>query len=272
MRVHDFGGDGPLLHLAPANGFPPATYRQLAARLTGRFHVIALLPRPLWPGSRPGDAPTWHDLADDLIHGLDALNARGIVGIGHSIGGVLTYWAAVRRPDLFRGVVLMDPVILPARWLWMLRLGRALGISQGRPLVQGALHRRRTWPSRAACFDHYRLKPLFGRWTDAALWDYVEGGTRPLDDGQVELIYPPEWEAHIFGTVPTDVWRDVPRLRIPALVLRGERSNTFRREAQARMARELPRARFATIGDAGHLFPMEMPAETAAAIACDPDF
>jgi pimeloyl-ACP methyl ester carboxylesterase len=255
-----------VIHLAPANGFPPATYRELAQGLVGRYHVLALMPRPLWPGSRPESAPDWHPLAGDLIQGLDELGLRGIVGIGHSIGGVLTLWAAIERPDLFRAVVLIDPVILPPSWLLLVRLGRRLGLARRIPLVQAALRRRRAFPSRQACFEHYRGKPLFARWPDAAVWDYVEGGTRARADGGVELVYPPEWEAHIFATTPTDVWRSMSRLSVPALVLRGELSQTFVPAAQERMVRLLPRARFVAIPGAGHLAPMERSDDVASAI------
>jgi pimeloyl-ACP methyl ester carboxylesterase len=288
--LHDFGGDGPVIHLAHANGFPPATYRLLADSLINpsstadpHYHVVGLPARPLWPdevrwaparkpwadrwpGSRPESAPTWRPLADDLIQTLDDRGLHGIYGVGHSLGGVLTMWAAIRRPDLFRAVVLIDPVILPPAVLWAMRLMRALGLRGRQPLVQGALRRRRTWPSRQACYEHLRDKPLFARWPDVALWDYVEAGTKIGAGGQAELVYPPEWEAHIFATTPADVWRDVPRLRTPTLVIRGEHSDTFRPEAQARMARLMPDARFLVISDAGHLVPMERPAETGEAI------
>jgi pimeloyl-ACP methyl ester carboxylesterase len=188
------------------------------------------------------------------------------MGIGHSLGGVLTLWASVLHPALFRAVVLIDPVILPPGLLWFMRMLRALGLRDRQPLVQGALRRRRTWPSRQACYAHYRDKPLFAHWSDAALGDYVKSGTRQRADGQVELAYPPEWEAHIFATAPTDVWHDVPKLQIPALVIRGEHSKTFLPASQRRMARQLPVAAFATIPDAGHLLPMERPEETGAVI------
>jgi pimeloyl-ACP methyl ester carboxylesterase len=264
--LHDFGGHGPTIHLAHANGFAPGAYRLLAEALQPGNHVIALPARPLWPDSQPNTIPTWHPLADDLIEGLDELGLSGIAGVGHSLGGVLTLWAAIQRPDLFQAAVLIDPVILPPLWLWVLQVLRALGLWQRQPLVQGALQRRRSWPSRQACFEQYRRKSLFAKWTDRALWDYVESGTRPRDGNHVELVYPPEWEAHIFATAPADIWRDVPKLHVPTLVIRGEHSKTFRPAALARMARLVPQARIVTIPNAGHLLPMEHPAETGAAI------
>lgn len=264
--ICDFGGVGPLLHLAHANGFPPGTYRPLIEALTDHYRVVALPSRPLWPASQPESAPNWHPLVNDLIEGFDRLGWRGVIGVGHSMGGVLTLWAAVRRPDLFRAVVLIDPVILPPAWLWLVRAVRLLGLQRRLPPVQAALHRRRNWPNRQTCFERYRRTPFFAGWPDESLWAYVEAGTRERSDGQVELVYPPEWEAQIFATTPTDIWKAVPRLRAPALVIRGEHSSIFRPQSQTRMERLLPLARFVVMPGAGHLVPMERPKETGAAI------
>jgi pimeloyl-ACP methyl ester carboxylesterase len=266
QEFHRFGGTGPVVHIAHANGFPPGTYRRLAETLTSRHQVLAMPARPLWPGSRPESAPTWHPLANDLIHGLDGLGATNVVGIGHSLGGVLTLWAASQRPDLFAAAILIEPVILPPLRLWFLRLLRALGLEKRLPMVQRAKRRRRTWPSRQVCYEHYRRKPFFAHWPDQALHDYVTSGTRRSDKGTVELVYPPAWEAHIFASTPTDIWRDVPLLRVPTLVIRGESSEVFQPQVMARMKRTLPQAQFITVGGAGHLLPMEMAAETGAVI------
>ena len=101
--------------------------------------------------------------------------------------------------------------------------------------------------------------------TDEALWDYVRAATREEGEG-LHLRYPPEWEAHIFGTVPVDIWPDVARLAVPCLVVRGELSVTFVAGALARVARLLPAARAVTVSGATHLLPMERPQETANAV------
>lgn len=262
----DWGGSGPALHLAHANGFPPGSYAPLAQHLAVDFHTIALPARPLWPGSQPQEAPDWHVLADDLMRGLDTLDLQGILGAGHSLGGVCTLLAAVRRPELFKAIVLIDPVILPPPWLWVLRLMRWLGLERWQPLVRTALHRRQTWPNRQACFEHYREKSFFARWSDASLWAYVATATHQRDDGSVRLIYPVAWEAHIFATTPTDIWHYVPQLTMPLFVISGQHSNTFRPSARAKMARQLPRAHFHILPEAGHMVPLERPVKTAAAM------
>jgi pimeloyl-ACP methyl ester carboxylesterase len=199
---------------------------------------------------------------------LEALETNGVIGVGHSLGGVTTLLAAVRRPDLFQAVVLLDPVLLPPCWLALMRWVRRLRLPWHPPMVERALRRRRVWPNREAAYEYFKEKPLFASWHDAALRAYVESGTRSRADGQVELVYPPEWEAYLFDSVPTDVWRIVSRMNpgLPVLILRGERSTTLRPKTLAHAARLLPHARFALVPEAGHMFPLERPAETAAHI------
>ena len=265
-QLHDFGGDGSIIHLAYANGFPPGTYKPFVKTFTERYHVISFPGRPLWPGSQPKSALDWHVLADDLIKGLDALNLKNIIGLGHSMGGVFTMLAAIRRPNLFRAVVLIDPVLMPPKRLHVLKWMRWLRLGQRQPLVQSALRRRKTWPNRESCYQSWRNKPFFNKWSDESLWAYVIAGTYERENGQVELVYPSEWEAHIFATVPTNIWEFVPQLKTPATVICGEHTNVFLFESQRRMERLLPKTCFQIIPDAGHLVTMERPVETSAVV------
>src|SRR5690606_31917969 len=112
-------GEGPLLHFAHANAYPPGVYRQFLTELSADFHVLAMDQRPLWPGEQPEQLHSWHPLADDLVDFLEARGAGEIIGVGHSLGAVITMVAAIRRPVLFRRLVLVDPVFLAPQILAM---------------------------------------------------------------------------------------------------------------------------------------------------------
>jgi pimeloyl-ACP methyl ester carboxylesterase len=107
---------------------------------------------------------------------------------------------------------------------------------------------------------------VFARLDDTALRAYVEALAQPRADGSVELAYPPEWEAQIYLTAPHDLWPLLPRLRCPVMVLYGGESDTFVSAAVAGVRRALPGTRLHCIPGAGHLVPLECPAETAAAM------
>ena len=290
----DWGGQGPVLHFAHANGFPPGTYNSFAALLTDRFHVLGWEGRALW-GTRdpcqpcqqrraeyrqrraeyrqhgaecpPAQFRHWRELADDLARFLREINSDGIIGAGHSLGAVTTLFCAVANPGLFKAVVLIDPVIVAAQMAPVVALAVALGLSSRTRVPAGARRRRTDWPNREAVFRAYRAAPVFARWQDRFLRDYVASGTVENPGGGVRLRYPREWEARIFETVPADVWLSIPRLRhMPLLVLRGEHSDTYRRDTMRLMHWLLPQGTFLEIAGADHFVPMSQPEATAEAI------
>jgi pimeloyl-ACP methyl ester carboxylesterase len=135
------------------------------------------------------------------------------------------------------------------------------------PPVQGALHRRRTWESQEAAYTYFRGKPLFARWSDDALRTYAESITAPDADGNVSLVYSPEWEAQIFKTVATDAWRWPGRITQPVLVIRGEHTDVFSGVSARTFLRLNPRARVVAVAGAGHLVPQEQPEQVGKLIA-----
>jgi pimeloyl-ACP methyl ester carboxylesterase len=200
-------------------------------------------------------------MADDILEGLDRLGFQGGVGIGHSLGAVLTLYAAVRRPGLFSRVILIDPTMLPPAFLWKVRLLRLVGLDARPRLVEGALRRRRTWESGEAAYRYFRERKNFTSWSDPMVRAYTEGITAPSPSGGVQLSYPPEWEARIYQTIPTDVWKKASLLHIPTLVIRGEASNTFTAESERAFRKAFPAAQFRAIPGAGHLVVQEKPDE-----------
>lgn len=261
----DLGGRGPVIHFAHANAYPPGAYRALLTTLTSRYHVLASHHRPLWPGSRPQEVQGWEDIARDLIRFLDQQSLSGIIGVGHSLGAVATTMAALKRPALFRALVLIEPVFLPQMVLDLLAAGAALDGPYEMPLVQIAQNRRNWWPGRQEVFAHFRPKQVFGRLSDQVLWDYVRYGT--VDDGEgVRLTYTPEWEARIYALPPTGVWKLIPGIRQPTLAMRGRESDILTHASWSHWQELQPQATFVEFEAAGHLLPMERPDEVAARI------
>jgi pimeloyl-ACP methyl ester carboxylesterase len=263
----DWGGQGPVLHFAHANGFPPGTYTSFVGRLTDQFHVLGCECRALWGTHDSAQFRHWRELAGDLARFLNEMGLREIIGVGHSLGAVTSLFCAVANPGLFRALVLIDPVIIPAYMAPVVAVAKWLRLTSRAGLPSGARRRRVDWPSREVLFRAYRAAPVFARWQEPFLRDYVASGTVEDPAGGVRLRYPREWEARIFETVPADVWLAIPRLRhIPLLVLRGEHSATYRRDTMRLMRWLLPEGRFLEIAGADHFVPMSQPEETVAAI------
>lgn len=258
----DLGGSGPPLHFLHANGYPPECYQPLLERLQTQYHVFGMLLRPLWQGSKPNEIRDWKPLSEDLLQFL-ASQSTPIIGVGHSIGAIVTLRAALRDPGKFRALVLIDPVLFVPSFLIMWYIIRGLGLGeQFHPLIAGAKKRRRTFDDLETVFRGYRNRSVFRYMSDESLWAYIAGMTRKTENGY-ELVYSPEWEARIYlaGMSDFDLWRDLPKLEVPTLFLRGAETDTFLEKAARLVKRKLPAARVETLEKSTHLLPLERPQE-----------
>jgi pimeloyl-ACP methyl ester carboxylesterase len=259
----EFGGHGPLLHFAHANGYPPGCYHGLLDLLRENHQVIAIRQRPLWPNSSPESIESWHDMAEDLITLFDQSGFREVIGVGHSLGAVVTMTAAVERPELFRALVLIEPVFLMPAILQRFVERAASERPEDIPWVTIAQSRRNHWSSRQAAFQHFRPKRVFARLSDDSLWDYVDNALHQDGSGGYELTYPPEWEARIYALPPTDVWQRLPQVTQPTLAVRGAESDTLAPAAWQLWQVSQRAASFVEMAGSGHLLPLENPAEVA---------
>ena len=153
----DFGGQGLNLHFMHANGYPPACYLPLIDLLKNQYHISAMDLRPLWPRSQPRGIGDWHPLTEDFQLFLDEQQISPVIGVGHSMGGIITLRTALRQPNLFRALVLIDPVLFPPRFIATYRLLKTLGLAYKlSPLINGALKRRRQFDDLEKLFRSYR--------------------------------------------------------------------------------------------------------------------
>jgi pimeloyl-ACP methyl ester carboxylesterase len=99
--------------------------------------------------------------------------------------------------------------------------------------------------------------------SDEHLRIYLEGITRKTENGY-ELVYSPEWESRIYFTSMQDfdIWNTLQNLRIPALFLRGDETDTFLADAAKLVKQKQPSARVEVVEKSTHIFPLERPKET----------
>jgi pimeloyl-ACP methyl ester carboxylesterase len=148
---------------------------------------------------------------------------------------------------------------------------RGLGLADKvHPLIRGAKKRRRAFDDLETVFRGYRNRSVFRYMSDESLRIYIEGMTRKTEGGReappqrgYELVYSPEWEAQIYRTNmhDFDLWRDLPKLAVPTLFLRGAETDTFLEESARFVKRKQPQARVETLEKSTHLLPLERPQE-----------
>ena len=258
----EYGGIGLPLHFLHANGYPFYCYEPLLNLLHREYHVFGMLLRPLWEGSKPEEVKDWHIFSDDLLRFLSEYDTTPVIGVGHSIGATVTLRAALRDPSKFRALVLIEPVLFPQGRMIAWNFIRAIGLGNRlHPSIPGALKRRRTFDNYDEVFDRYRNRNVFRYMSDENLRIYIEGITRPSATGGYELVFSPEWEARIYytGLRDFDIWRDLPKLQMPVLFLRGAETDTFWEQAANLIKRKQPNARIETLENSTHLLPLEHP-------------
>lgn len=262
----------PPLHFAHANGFNALTYRQLLTPLAARFHIRASDARGHGMTALPADPahhPGWSVYGADLIRCLEAFAEEAgepvILG-GHSLGAAASLMVTALRPDLVRGLLLVEPVMPQPLASLIISLGRHLHLTIGpERLARGAERRQAVWPDRATITRTYKGRGAFRTWPDAMIADYVEGGTRGRSDGQVELACAPAWEAATFRRTATfwqtggDIWSYAGRLSRPVTLIYGGRESTCSDAVATRLIKRDPHANILRIGTSTHFLPMEEP-------------
>jgi len=256
--------DKPTVLLGHGNGLPPEAYRALAKALSTDYDSVCLPARPYWDPTGYSNFKSWHELADDMVAGIQHHHLAPIIAIGHSMSGVMLAINAVNHPELFKAIILVDPVFLPRPFMRLAAILRHLGVPFNRRMVEGALKRRRIWDTPEDAFNHFRKRSLFQNCSNDVLRDYVEGSlTTTADNDHVTLKYPPEWEAAIFSRPPIDEWRYPTQITVPCYIIIGEQSNVFQASAVQLWQRQRPDIKIVHIPETGHLVPFEAPQQVA---------
>ena len=210
-------------------------------------------------------------LADFTAHEVEKSGQAAFL-VGHSLGGFLSLMCAARHPSLgglpIKGVVLMDSPIVGgwrATALSVAKRARLLG-----SLSPGAVSRKRrqVWPSRDDALAHFLSKKAFARWDPQVLNDYIAHGTQdasPQADERV-LSFDRDVETAVYNTLPDNMEALLKRhpLKCPVSYVGGRQSAEMRQVGMT-LTEKITKGRIMML-DGSHLFPMEKPLASAAAI------
>ncbi|MFO1047316.1 MAG: 3-oxoadipate enol-lactonase [Geminicoccaceae bacterium] len=182
-------------------------------------------------------------LAEDLARLLDSQAAKQAIVCGLSIGGMIAQSLAAIRPDLVRGLILMDTAHkIGTAKMWSDRIAaiRAGGIAS----IADAILQRWFSP------DFHRDRPdeLAG-WRNMLIRTPLEG-----------------YLACCAAIRDADLTEAAKGIRAPTLCMVGDQDGSTPLEVVAALAGLVPGSRLVTIEGAGHLPCVERPDATAAAI------
>ncbi|QLC72252.1 alpha/beta hydrolase [Pseudomonas sp. LPB0260] len=243
---------------AHANGFPSATYGKLFAALAPDYEVRHLEQHGHDPRFPVND--NWSNLVDELIHHLEASGSPAW-GVGHSLGGVLHYHAALQRPDLYRGVVMLDSPLLTRADQVVIRAAKRFGFIDRITPAGRTLGRREEFADLDEARGYFAGKSLFRSFDPECLDAYVRHGLHGNGD-KLRLRFDPATEISIYRSVPHTSPGRAQQMQVPLAMVRGRHSRVVLPH-HARLVRRMPKGEQLTL-PGGHMFPLERPQETAA--------
>jgi len=258
-----YGNGEKQIQFLHANAHVPETYRKLLEGIGFEdFNFVLPLQRPLWRDSDPEDLRHWSLLARDIIQHMDACDRKGIIGIGHSMGAIATWLAAVERPDLFSQIILIDPVVLPKKWVKRLSVVPFWMKKRLVPMVKIAANRRDHWPDEEALESHLGSKKVYQGF-DKDVWnDFKKYSIVDSEDGGIQLRYPRLWESKVYASAP-NIWKLMGYDPCPITIIRGQESDVITSDTWDAIHEEMPHANLVEMENVGHLVPFEQPLQLA---------
>jgi sigma-B regulation protein RsbQ len=245
--------DGRVVVLAHGFGCDQNMWRLVVPRLAEEFRVVLFD----HVGSGRADPAAWseerysalHGYADDVIGICRELDLRDVVLVGHSVSAMIAVLAAVREPEQFRGLVLLTP--------------------SPRYIDDGDYRGGFSESDIAELLES--LESNYLGWSAAMAPVIMGNSDRPELGKELTNSFcrtDPEM-ARVFAraTFLSDNRGDLPRVRVPTLVLDCSQDAIAPREVGAFVHAAVPGSRLVTLDATGHCPQLSAPGATGDAIA-----
>jgi len=242
------GSGEPVILLHGGQGDYRSWEPQMAA-LSRYYHVISYSRRYNFPNQNPHNATNHSAIveAEDLAALIKALRLKRANLVGTSMGAATALTLAIKHPGMVRSLVLAEPPLL----------------SWAKHFQEGALYddfmRRIEDPARdafAAGNDEAAMRYFVDGFANAGRFDSLSPEARlgvMQNAGFFRMMVRSE------NPYPDISRHDLLSLRIPVLVITGEKTVEIHRRIDEELSKTIPRARSASIPNAGHGSPRENP-------------
>lgn len=251
-----------IIHFVHANGFPALTYKSLLSELSDKFEVNyteCLGQNPNFPVT-----DNWTFLKEELKVELKSRYSKPVIGLGHSLGGLLHILVSVDNPELYEHIILLDSPLISPISSYILRLAKITNLINEIDPVKSTRFRKNFWKTREEALEHFKKKTKFKSFDQESLINYVEHGTVRVNEG-FQLLFKPSIEAEIYKTTPHIIPKVYHKISVPLSFIGGKNSRE-NKLAMLSYTKRHPKMKNFVMIDGSHLFPLESPKKTASLI------
>ncbi len=251
-------------HFYGGNGFTTGVYLPLLTELSAQFAISSLAMRGYWYDLPSVKTLTREQDADILIDFLERTQDSPIVGIGHSQGATATALAAVKRPELFSELYLIEPVTFTkSQMLMMNSAPDDLKITQ--EPFKSTLAKQADWDSIESYYEYLRAHRAFKRIDDDHLYTFAKNSLVHNEQERYSLLFAPEQELASYFDTPfvNDALKELNDLDMPYTIIVGKPSMFISNDVRKVWEHLVPSERIIELSDNGHLLPMEAPEQCA---------
>ena len=248
--------DNPSVVMFHAVGMSSQIWNNAARDLARDYHVFSFDLRGHGDTEHHDGGYTFQQIGQDTASVIQALGLEGSIAVGHSAGGMSILIADSLLPGIVGKGVLIDT-----------RVGdspMALLTPEEQELrAKRTLQKRLVWESREVMYEAYRGRWAFKPWVDEVFADYIEGNTRLLDDGRVELKCKPLVEETFYESRrDLDTSQVLRGLGGEYILLVGDYkgAQTPKDAAVLHLQQETKGFQLKELGAGSHFVPMEHPA------------
>jgi pimeloyl-ACP methyl ester carboxylesterase len=241
-------GEGPRVLALHGLGLDSSSFTGLANALVDRgFHMMAADLPGFGLTPNPGHPLSPSALAEPVLELASQLDTKPIV-MGMSLGGRVALEAALEEPDLFRGLVMLAPVLPFRSYRWAFRFAWVLN-----PGLAARIPIDRTWPCLKRMADRLEDEITGDSENDwvlrasrRAIYYFACGATRrAFVSAARELALDP-------ADGPESAWTRLSDLKLPAAFVWGEQDSLVSVENSTDVAELVPGAFQIRVPCAGH--------------------
>ncbi len=255
IRVHHLTPlatkDSPVLVFCHPTGFCGLTFASVSCHLRG-LNVFAIDIRSHGYSDR-SDVTNWSRFANDIQSASQEIisycKTKQIIGVGISSGSSAHILNAANYQDLYLGLYLCEPILVPP----------GTELKDRQMLADSAEYRRDTFSSRDEAFNKFSSRGPLSMLHPSALALYCTHGFKDCEDGvTLRCLKDDEKNIYLSGG-GNKVFEALSSIQAPTNIVYGQFSKTVDAKRAELIANNISDARVEELAGAGHFTLLEQP-------------